>query len=367
MIAETPPERATAADDSAKGSFGQSLSGEAGPSKRRRVDEDEASLGQTTGVSRRTSHEKYDGAPRVLHELSPPDAQTSQDLQRWKKLQSLEYSIWGFYDPEQTQRHPDHYKFLARIDELIEEQKAPEMFDRYITGFAPHLPAVVFPSGTTASGIRESKPVLYAAVLSVAAFGSVPPQVQRELSRETMGALADTVMRNGAKSLELIQAMQVCTLWYKPPEQSQQTNFYQLIHMAAVMALDIGLGKRFNAVKARKGFDNMYAKKLGADAAPGPGRQLLQDSDTVEARRAWLGCYYLCASASMVLRRPSLVRWTNYMTECIEVLESSPEAAPSDRLLCQHVKIQQICEEIGLQFLMDDPTASISISDPKVT
>ncbi len=55
------------------------------------------------------------------------------------------------------------------------------------------------------------------------------------------------------------------------------------------------------------------------------------------------------------------------MKECIEVLESHPDAFPSDKLFCQHVKIQHICEEIGLQFLMDDNTATISITDPKVT
>ena len=69
----------------------------------------------------------------------------------------------------------------------------------------------------------------------------------------------------------------------------------------------------------------------------------------------------------MVLRRPNLVRWTNYMKECIEVLESHPDAYPTDKLFCQHVKIQHICEDIGLQFLMDDNTATISITDPKVT
>lgn len=55
------------------------------------------------------------------------------------------------------------------------------------------------------------------------------------------------------------------------------------------------------------------------------------------------------------------------MKECIEVLESHPDAYPSDKLFCQHVKIQHICEDIGLQFLMDDNTANISITDPKVT
>lgn len=70
----------------------------------------------------------------------------------------------------------------------------------------------------------------------------------------------------------------------------------------------------------------------------------------------------------MVLRRPNLIRWTNYMHECINVLETSPDALPSDRYLVQHVKIQHICEDIGSSFSMDDSSAtSISITDPKVT
>jgi len=56
------------------------------------------------------------------------------------------------------------------------------------------------------------------------------------------------------------------------------------------------------------------------------------------------------------------------MKESIEVLESHPEAYASDKLFCQHIKIQHICEEIGLQFLMDDNTATnISLKDPKVS
>lgn len=69
----------------------------------------------------------------------------------------------------------------------------------------------------------------------------------------------------------------------------------------------------------------------------------------------------------MVLRRPNLLRWSNYMKECVEILETSPDAYPSDKLFCQHVKVQHICEDISMQFMMDDNTATISITDPKVT
>jgi len=74
----------------------------------------------------------------------------------------------------------------------------------------------------------------------------------------------------------------------------------------------------------------------------------------------------LIYSISMCLRRPNLVRWSKYMDECIEVLETSDLALPSDKILCQHVLLQHINEEIGNQFCMDDPSAPVSITDAKV-
>ena len=186
-------------------------------------------------------------------------------------------------------------EFASRIDALISPEMATTIFDRYMTKLVPHLPAVVFPPGTTAERVYKDKPILYVCILSAASFGTLHPDISKKLAREAIGAIADCVVRNGAKSLELIQAMQVMALWYKPPEQAEQTNFYQIIHMAAVMSLDIGLGKRFNPAKARRGFGGPNAQYV-----PGPHKALPQDSDTPEARRAWLTCYYLCARYATV-------------------------------------------------------------------
>ena len=54
------------------------------------------------------------------------------------------------------------------------------------------------------------------------------------------------------------------------------------------------------------------------------------------------------------------------MAECVEVLETSPEALPSDKSLCQWIRSQHIAEDIGTQFSMDDPSANVSITDPNV-
>ena len=68
----------------------------------------------------------------------------------------------------------------------------------------------------------------------------------------------------------------------------------------------------------------------------------------------------------MTLRRPNLIRWSGYMDECIDVLENTEATLPTDRLLCQFVRLQHINEDVGLQFSMDDPSATITISDSRV-
>ncbi|CZT22185.1 uncharacterized protein RCC_08054 [Ramularia collo-cygni] len=295
-----------------------------------------------------------DGSPSQHHARFPSLGSAIDDNSNAAIMQAFPNS---YMMPPRSQE-----ELLNRIHALVSPEMGVELFDRYVVKLSPHMPAVVFPPGTTAEHIRQEAPILYLCILAAASSGILPTDISSELTRESIRIIADCVVCNGAKSLELIQAMQVTALWYKPPEKAEQTNFYQIIHMAAVMAIDIGLGKRFNGGKAKRGLG-------GSTAECPPGAHVIspQNSDTLEARRAWLGCYYMCASASMVLRRPNLVHWSNYMKECVDILETSPEASPSDKMFCQHIKIQHICEEIGVQFLMDDNTATVSITDPKVT
>lgn len=239
--------------------------------KRKRIDEpgDETQSLDYADQAKDQKLFREPGASSLQRGETPPNP--NQELVRY-----LSYS-----SPEE---------FATRINSLISPELATTIFERYVNKLAPHLPAVVFPAGTTAEQLFKDKPILYVCVLSAASHGTLSPDLSQQVAKEAVGAIADCVVRNGAKSLELIQAMQVTALWYKPPEKAEQTNFYQIIHMAAVMALDIGLGKRFNPSKARRGFGGP-----NAHYAPGPHKTLPQDSDTLEARRAWLGCYYLCA------------------------------------------------------------------------
>jgi hypothetical protein len=252
--------------------------------------------------------------------------------------------------------HADHSYLNLLIDNLMTPDIAERVFLRYVNHICPHFPAVPFPPGTTARELREKKPLLFLSVLAASSHGSaeqlVSQNVQRELTKLLKDQLADIIWRNGEKSLEIVQALHIAVLWYRPPQHFEQHNFYMMVNCAAVMALDLGLG--------RKATPNVM--KL----SNGPLHRYHPNSSSIDARRTFLVCYYLCMSITMVLRRPILLRWTKYMEESVKILETSPEALPSDKMLCQHAKLAHIGESISVQFCMDDPSTEVTITEPKV-
>lgn len=68
----------------------------------------------------------------------------------------------------------------------------------------------------------------------------------------------------------------------------------------------------------------------------------------------------------MSLRQPNMMRFTSWMAECVECLENSSEAAPTDKRLAAWVKLQRIMEETVTSFALDDPDATVSLVDPRV-
>ncbi|KAI9705231.1 MAG: hypothetical protein M1820_005229 [Bogoriella megaspora] len=251
-----------------------------------------------------------------------------------------------------AEKMQDQSNLIKRINSLVSLANQNRIWDRYVQEMSRQVPTVVFTPETTADEIRDTKPVLFLALLNAGSIGILEYETQASITVELISQLGDLIIKKGDKSLELVQAIQIACFWFKPPPETDMTNYYQLIHLAAVMAIDLGLGRRQSASRTR----NPHYRRIA-----------FPNADTIESRRAWLGCYFLCASTSMILRRPNLLGWTKYLEECVEILSTSPEAYQSDRLLCEYIKIQHISEVIGAEFAMDDPSASVSINDPKIT
>lgn len=239
---------------------------------------------------------------------------------------------------------------------LITLDRATELFARYNDHMVTHLPAVIFPPGTTVTELRKSKPTLFHAIMAAAA--SELPILQKVLQKELMVMFAEKIVITGEKNVEIIQALQVSVIWYWAPEHFEELKFYQLVHMAAVMGIDVGLGQR---VPLRN-----RGKLIAETFKVNPFRRSLPpDPTTIESRRTWLTCYFLTANTSMALHRPNLVRWNPFMSECIEILESSPDAAPTDKYFCHLIWTHHLSEEVGIQFSLDDPSCPVSITDAR--
>lgn len=165
---------------------------------------------------------------------------------------------------------------------IVSLEAASETFDHYQTEMVQHLPIVVFPRGTRMHEVRQIKPILFHAIISVS-IGPIQPDLQISLIDDLYRILAERIVIKGEKSLELVQALIVACTWYVTPDHYEELKFYQLTHMAVTLAMDIGMFRRtktakkpFNLVK-----DLMEKKTFSLDL------------DSAETRRTWLGCYYI--------------------------------------------------------------------------
>ena len=257
----------------------------------------------------------------------------------------------NFSLPRPPIRHPD---IVDR--NIINMVQASAFLERYNKHMVAHLPGVVFPADMTADKLRRTRPILFHAVMAAAA-GEVP-SVQKILTNELMKRFAEEVMVTGNKSLELVQAIQIATIWYWPPERFEELKFYQLLHIAAVMAIDLGLGrKRQPRGGLRNGMPSTIRDKIMYKPPP-------PDPTSIESRRAWLTCYFLATNTSMALHRPNLIRWSSFMEESVEILETSPEAPPTDKYLCHLIWTHRLAEEVGINFF-DDHNSGTNIAIPR--
>ncbi|KAI4130921.1 MAG: hypothetical protein LQ347_003205 [Umbilicaria vellea] len=67
----------------------------------------------------------------------------------------------------------------------------------------------------------------------------------------------------------------------------------------------------------------------------------------------------------MGMKRPNLVRWSPYMDEWLDALESSQDALESDKTLCQWIRLQRLADELGSKLSLDQ-VCHIDVSDPKI-
>lgn len=127
---------------------------------------------------------------------------------------------------------------------LLSPETSDRLFDSYKNELVQHYPVVILPKHLSPDQIRKSKPILFQAIVTAAAC-QLEPALFGDLFSEIVKVYAERIFIYGEKSLGPIQSLLLTSIWYCPPNGRcgpQNLHFSQYIHMAATMAMDLGIG-----------------------------------------------------------------------------------------------------------------------------
>lgn len=165
-----------------------------------------------------------------------------------------------------------HLDPLIRSISIIHMQMLLESY----RAMADYFPFVTLPKEYFCRDLIQQRPIFLFAVLTVASHESAP--LQAALSREFRKVIMVKVM-SGEKSLDLLQGLLVFIAWHHHYMDPHAASVHLLLQMCIGIAGDLGL-----------------------DNIPSLARSPVQNDDSRnrEAKRAYLGCYYLASCLSLL-------------------------------------------------------------------
>lgn len=197
---------------------------------------------------------------------SPPDQETASSLPARDELFSDTSFIRILDAPTRD----------AVTDGLVSPELAQELYHTFNNDLAPLYPLVSVPGSSTWQTVQSDRPALFQAMITAASI-SAQPAISSRMFRETAQFLAEKVVVDGEKSLDLIQALLVLSTWHLPPSDFTELKFSQYAHMAATMVTDL-----------RSSNDKRYVNLA-------PNESSLSPQELVEFCRTFLATYFLCS------------------------------------------------------------------------
>lgn len=163
---------------------------------------------------------------------------------------------------------------------------ATKLFNKFTSEVMPHFPLDLFveelAAGEDAATIREKMPTLFLAAITAAA-GDYDLELHSRLNDQLAEDFTNRVVVRGEKSVELVQALICAAAYYHPPDAFEKLKYYQYIHMAWAMVMDLQLGSSDGESRPGQPHESLH----------------LQGKDEMKrntARRALTASYMSCLS-----------------------------------------------------------------------
>ncbi|KAI0842461.1 hypothetical protein F5Y06DRAFT_284609 [Hypoxylon sp. FL0890] len=209
------------------------------------------------------------------------------------------------------------------------------------TKFTPFFPFVVLDPDVSAQTILSKKPLLFRAIMLVAAQLNLAKQ--REITRSILAYIGHRILLLEERGLGLLQGLMVFIAWCEP-------DFYWDQRITSLTYLAMGYAHNLAITRPPP---TMQQKLLLAinpkdvkEAMLGHSfNTVLEESHTPEEQRAFLGCQYLLSMNSSQFGRDGVLKG-DYVNHCLNSLVR-PTDFGADFILDKMIRFQQIVEQIS--------------------
>lgn len=223
------------------------------------------------------------------------------------------------------------------LDSIVSIDLQQRVLDEYITSYQPLLMVAPLSNGTQASLLRNTMPNTLHAIVYIASVGILSWDLQDRINVSLIEGLTSKTIAQCEKSIDLLQALQLVCLYYRSPRNSTQIPLFQLVNIAADMAVDLGFGG--NLSPPSLSIRGMAEGLLGG----------------VKASRMWLLSFIITQTTALLKRKSNEQAWTAHHDECLHTIETVDGGLQS---LAQHVRATRLLALISED--MDLNTALIS-------
>ncbi|KAG8798478.1 hypothetical protein FRC16_007195 [Serendipita sp. 398] len=217
---------------------------------------------------------------------------------------------------------------------IIEHQVQPEMLSFVPTDVVVELFKIYFEHMNPHTGLLDSNfhtPALICSrspflLTTICAISSKFYQKDEELHSKLtklVNKLAWSVPERGYKSVEIVQAYLLLSLWGSPVERYEHDRTWMLLGMAIRMATDLNLHRKNTRIKA--------------DTTEGRAREV----EIRNRERTWLMCFILDRSFSAQMGKPNVVKEDFIIRDASQWCRQ-PDALPQDVGQVAYVELQRI-------------------------
>ncbi|KAL8382148.1 hypothetical protein RB595_006095 [Gaeumannomyces hyphopodioides] len=223
---------------------------------------------------------------------------------------------------------PQRYEIFSGLE--LNDHEARTALDNYRSVYQPNFPFVPVSRKTSPGALFAKSPLVFRAIMISCAHQS--HSVQRDGDRWFRSHIAQRVVVNGEKNLELLQSIIVFLAWcdYRFFINSQGTSLLQL---ALGVVMELGFNKPPIASYTQKQDAMIYEafRKV-------PGFSI-RSSFSREDMRAMLGAFYCASLRATLFRREHYLPYTDFIDRCCTTLLETEEYQ-TDRALVTMIRMQ---------------------------